>query len=340
MIAKKLFPKDPELIAKKLDSREWLPEEEFLLKKLVSLGYKEVMCEKNLQYKGIGVLHEEDNPGKKQLQESFRGLAVSLKWVTSQAELNELMSKIQVTRTKGQLRVVSRDKILMHAVGVLEELEKQLNSFTERLREWYGLHFPELSKELQSHEKFLELVSRHGERSRVEGYESLAKGSVGMDFSESDIREVQEVAKGLLQLCQTRKSLEAYLEKSCKEIIPNVSAVAGEVLGARLLAQAGGLEKLARLPSSTVQVLGAEKALFRHLKGGGRAPKFGVLFAHPLVQNADYDRRGKVARLIAAKISLAARTDFYSKKNTGSAFRKELERQVAMLKPENNSAKT
>ncbi|MBL7160485.1 MAG: hypothetical protein ISS93_01395 [Candidatus Aenigmarchaeota archaeon] len=328
VIAKKLFPKKPEVIAERLDSTGLVPEEEEVLRELKANGVQEVFIDKKAQFQGISLVFEEDHPGKKNLQEGFRGLAVQLGWVTSQAELNELLAKVQVLRTKEKLREERRDVIIIHAVRLLDELDKELNSFSERLREWYGLYFPELSKEIQSHEKFAEVVAKAGNREQAKGFEKLAKQSAGMEFSEADLQEVRDFSRGLLELYQRKKSLAKYLEGMCKVVAPNTSAVAGEILAARLLSHAGSLEKMSRLPSSTVQLLGAEKSLFRHLKGQGKAPKYGVLFAHPLIQQAPLDKRGKVARLLAAKISLAAKTDFFSKEDKGDALRQELEEQV------------
>lgn len=332
LLEKRLFPKQPEEIAERLQATELIPEEQDILKSLIKKGMKEVITDKKASFKGISLVFEEENLGKRTLQEEFRGLAISLKWVTSQAELNELLSKVNVLKTKTQLRTERRDKIVMHAVGMLSGMEKEANSLTERLREWYGLHFPELSREVQSNEKYASLIAKHGTRSEVKGYQSLAAESAGMDFSPQDIREVQRVARSLVDMHVEKATLEQYLQDLCKEVIPNTAAVAGEILGAKLIAAAGGLEKLSRLPSSTVQILGAEKALFRHLKNKeSKAPKYGLLFAHALVQNAAPEQKGKAARLIAAKISLAAKTDFFSKENKGDELVKELEEKVNQL---------
>ncbi len=332
LIDKRLFPKNPEAIAEKLDNEGMLPEEDELLSELAKKGYKETITDRKIKHGAMSVVLEEENPGKKALQDGFRGLAIRLKWANSQAELNEILSKVNVLRTRGKLREEGRDRIVMRVSGVLEELEKELNTFSELLREWYGLHFPELSKEVQSHERFAELVAGHGSRWKVGGFEKLAEASGGMVFSGLDMKQVQDFASEMLGLFRHRTLLEKYLEGLCREVAPNTSRVAGHILAARLLSHAGGLEKLARLPSSTVQLLGAEKSLFRHLKDRkSRPPKYGVLFAHPLVQGAPKEKRGKAARLVAAKVSLAARTDFYSKEDRGEPMRKELEEQAREL---------
>src|SRR4030065_417735 len=114
--------------------------------------------------------------------------------------------------------------------------------------------------------------------------------------------------------------------------MPNFSAVAGPLLGARLLSVAGSLDRLAMMPSSTIQLLGAEKALFRHLKGEGKAPKYGILFGHPLIQQATKETKGKVARLVAAKLSIAARLDRFAGKDEGESLRKQLEESMRKIR--------
>lgn len=331
LLEKKLFPKNPELIVEKLDVKDLLPEEEEILRCLIAKGYKEVVCDKEVEFTGIIIVYDKDNPGKKALQESFRGLAISLKWVTSQAELNEILSKVNILRTREKLREERRDKIIIRVSGVIEEMDKSINTFCEMIREWYGLYFPELSKDVQSHEKFVDLVARFTKRRSMKEFEILAKKTAGMEFTDNDLLEVKGLAMNILDLMQRKKDLTKYLENLCTEIMPNTSAVTGELLAAKLLANAGSLEKLSRLPSSTVQLLGAEKALFRHLKSGGKAPKFGVIFGHAFIQNAAKEKRGKVARLIAAKVSLAAKTDFFSKEDKGKALKKELDEQVKKI---------
>jgi nucleolar protein 56 len=221
----------------------------------------------------------------------------------------------------------------MRVASVLDELEKELNVFSEKLREWYGLHFPEADSVISSHERYVEMVARHGRRESFDDKElaRLAGKSSGMDLSDYDIKEIQAFSKALLGLYESRKRLTRYLEEIARVTMPNTSAVAGPVLAARLLVLAGGLEKLAKLPSSTIQLLGAEKALFRHLKGEGKAPKYGVLFGHPLIQSAPRELKGKVARLVAAKISLAIRLDNFSGRDEGEKMRKELDEQACRI---------
>jgi len=328
LIAKRLFKKDPRYIARALDRvQKWLlPEEKELIDSLSKKGY-DIAWSKRLKIKGIKTLFVQENPGQEALNKDFRKLALELKFVSSQTELNQLLTQVQVARTKAQLRGVGRDRILMRVVGVIDELDKELNNLTERLREWYGLYFPEAAKHIKSNEVFVQAASL-GRREAIKDLKTLAKTSAGMEFSPQDISSVSAFAKQLTSLFKTRKKLLKYLENVSKGVIPNTSAVAGPVLACRLLALAGGLEKLARMPASTIQLLGAEKALFRHLKEKTKAPKYGVLFNHPYIQQAPKNKRGKVARLIAAKLSLAARVDFFSKEDRSEKMKVELEEQI------------
>ena len=266
------------------------------------------------------------------MKEALRKLALELGFAESQQELNEFLSKVNVAITKSKMQKPKKDKILMSVIGVIDELDKSANTFVERLREWYGLHSPEVVRAIQSNEKFAEVVAKYGHRSEVkeEKLKDL-KDSSGMDFEEDDVEALQTISKSIESMYDSRKNLEKYLESVAEETIPNTSAVAGPLLASRLLQLAGGLDKLSRMPSSTIQLLGAEKALFRHLKQGGKPPKFGVLFAHPLIQSTKQESRGKVARLIAAKLTLAARIDAYSERDDGEKLRKELEEEVKKI---------
>jgi nucleolar protein 56 len=321
ILEKRLFPKDPALIASRLEKAKTMliPEEREIIE--------------SLKKKGAEVLtrFEKDETADRLLQSGFRKLALELKWASSQAELNQLLSRVNIELTKSRMREVKRDRIIIQAIGMLDEADRVINVFSERLREWYGLYFPELERQVQSNEKFAEIVSK-GNKEGLAEFRGLASGSAGMDFSGEDIRQTQELGKAILKLFEVKKELTSYVEKSMAETMPNFSAVAGPLLGARLLSVAGSLDRLAMMPSSTIQLLGAEKALFRHLKGEGKAPKYGILFGHPLIQQATKETKGKVARLVAAKLSIAARLDRFSGKDEGESLRKQLEESVRKIR--------
>jgi len=321
VLEKRLFPKEPELIASKLAKArtELIPEEKEIIESLKRKGFKEALTR-----------FEKDSTADKILQSDFRKLALELKWVSSQSELNQILSKVNIELTKSKIREVKKDRIVIQAIGMLDELDRVINVFSERLREWYGLYFPELERTVQSHEKFAEIVSK-GRKDGLNEFQNLVSRSAGMDFSEEDISQMQDFAKSILGLFEIKKGLTKYVERTAGETMPNFSAVAGPLLGARLLSVAGSLDKLSMMPSSTIQLLGAEKALFRHLKGEGKAPKYGILFGHPLIQQAPKEQKGKVARLVAAKLSMAARLDRFSGKDEGESLRKQLEESVRKI---------
>ncbi len=332
LLEKILFPKSAEKIAERLAksrSGEILKEEQDILRALKARGIMEVAWGKRAKSALITTIYEPDNLGEKALQDQFRGLAMQFKWSTTQAELNEMLTKVNIALTRTKLKEEKKDRILMRAVSALDELDRELNTLSELLREWYGLYFPEAVRSVKSNEKLSELLS-HGKREKLPDKEiaGLAGSTSGMEFSEDDLNAVSSFAGSIHDLFQRKRQLTEYIEASAKGAIPNMSAVAGAVIACRLLNLAGGLEKMAKMPSSTIQLLGAEKALFRHLKDKTKAPKYGALFAHPLIQQAPKERRGKVARLISAKLSLAARTDFFSKEDKSEEFTNQLQMQV------------
>jgi nucleolar protein 56 len=321
VLDKRLFPKDPAFIAARLEKAKsgLIPEEKELEEALRKKGTKEILTR-----------FEKDETADRALQSGFRKMALEFKWVGSQAELNQMLSKVNIEITKAKTREVKKDRIIIQAIGMLDETDRVTNVFVERLREWYGLYFPELESQVQSHERFTELVLA-GEKGNIKEFQGLASKSAGMEFSSEDISQMQDVAKSLQRLFESRKSLSKYIEKSMQDFMPNFSAVAGPLLGARLLSVAGSLDRLSMMPSSTIQLLGAEKALFRHLKGEGKAPKYGILFGHPLIQQAPYEFKGKIARLVSAKLSMAARIDRFSGKDQGGEMRKELEESAGKI---------
>jgi nucleolar protein 56 len=336
ILEKRLFKKDPEEVSRKLKKTrkgEMIPEEKDIVDALKIRGIKEIVWSKKIQVSGISCLEEKDNLAEKKLTSEFRKLAMDFKWSNSQADINDFMSKVNIELTKTELKKEKKDILLMRVISVIDELDKEINIFTEMLREWYGLHFPESLKHVKSNQKFTEMVSKYGRRENIEdeSLSSLARKSSGMNLSDEDLQKMKNFAGDIMRLDERRASLSAYLETLCKISIPNLSAVGGPLLAARLLNLAGGLEKISKMPSSTIQLLGAEKALFRHLKGEGKAPKYGVLFGHTLVQNAPKDRKGKVARLIASKLSIASRMDMFSERNEGEKLSKELEETINKL---------
>ena len=135
-------------------------------------------------------------------------------------------------------------------------------------------------------------------------------------------------AKSIFELQKSRKNIEEYIDHKMEDIAPNLRLLVGPTLGAKLISHAGGIKRLAMYPSSTVQIMGAEKALFRHLKSGDRPPKYGLIYQHPQVRGAKWWNRGKIARMLAGKISLAVRRDVFTKtidENVSEEFKEKAE---------------
>jgi len=151
-------------------------------------------------------------------------------------------------------------------------------------------------------------------------------------MAEKDLTEIQALSKNVLELYELRKDMENYVDKTMKEVAPNTRAIAGALLGARLIAIAGSLQNLAMRPASTIQVLGAEKALFRSLKTGARPPKHGLIFQHALLHDAKRWQRGKIARVLAGKLAIAARIDAFGGKYIGESLKADVDRRLAEIR--------
>ena len=151
---------------------------------------------------------------------------------------------------------------------------------------------------------------------------------MGADLAETDLTQIQSLCKNILSLYQLRENMENYLDTAMEEVAPNVKAMVGSLLGARLIAISGGLTNLARRPASTIQVLGAEKALFRSLKTGSRPPKHGIIFQHTYLHEAKKWHRGKIARALAGKLAIAARSDAFGGRYIADELKANLEKRI------------
>ncbi len=243
---------------------------------------------------------------------------------------NDAMEKlrefaIQLSSSKVSEVSESTDLHIIQAINTLDETDKIINNISSRLREWYGLHFPELDNLIDSINGYSQIVLS-GKReniskkdfekagfpeSKVEMLSLVKEKSRGGKITDKNLTIVQTLANQILELFDLRNSIEEHVNEQMKEEAPNISAILGTAVGARILSRAGSLKKLACMPASTIQILGAEKALFRSLKTGSNPPKHGILFQHAVVHAAPRWQRGKMARTIAAKAAIAARVDVY-----------------------------
>jgi nucleolar protein 56 len=246
----------------------------------------------------------------------------------SPSEAQNLLQKFATDYSSLKVKTTSEtpDLHAIQAVNALDELDETINTIGTRLREWYGLHFPELDHLLQNIDTYAHLVKVAGTRekmthellfqlevpeNKIQAMLQMASKSRGGNLPPETLQNLQKLASEILDLSQLRTELSKMIEDIVKKMAPNLNNMLTSVIAARLMSRAGSLKRLAFLPSSTIQVLGAEKALFRALKTGARPPKHGLLFQHPAVHSAPKWHRGKIARALASKIAIAARIDLY-----------------------------
>ena len=244
------------------------------------------------------------------------------------AFMHEVMMGLGKLRTS---EPVPRDKNLVQAIRNLDDQIATINLYNERLHEWYGMHFPELA-DYAHDEKYADLIARYGDRDAIIEELGLEIESIGADFDPDDMRAVQDLADTLYRLYDDEHRTEEYIEDIVSATCPNMCGLLGGPLAARLISLAGGLERLASLPSSTIQLLGAEKAMFRHLRSGKKGPKHGVLYQQPEVHRAPYWQRGKIARALAGKTLIAAKIDQYHGEYRGDILKGEFMERVAVIK--------
>lgn len=215
------------------------------------------------------------------------------------------------------------DTMIVQAIGLLDDLDKELNNYAMRVKEWYGWHFPELAKILNDNIAYAKLVLKMGMRANWESADLLeflpedleepvkaaADRSMGTEISQDDLENIQALAEQVVGFAEYRQQLSSYLTSRMNAIAPNLTALVGELVGARLIAHAGSLTNLAKSPASTLQILGAEKALFRALKTKHDTPKYGLIYHASLIGQATGRNKGKMARILAAKASLGLRVD-------------------------------
>ncbi|OSC97498.1 Nop-domain-containing protein [Trametes coccinea BRFM310] len=254
------------------------------------------------------------------------------------------------SRAKLKFNVNRIDNMIIQAIALLDQLDKDVNLFSMRVREWYGYHFPELvkivpdnyqyarvaqfigAKESLTEEKLPELAALLDEdTTRAQNILDAARGSMGVALSEFDILNINMFATRVVSLAEYRKSLQAYLHEKMNDVAPSLTALLGDRIGARLISHAGSLTNLSKYPASTVQILGAEKALFRALKTKGNTPKYGLIYHSSFIGRAAPKVKGRISRFLANKCSIAARIDCYTEHPTakfGEVLRQQVEERL------------
>lgn len=241
------------------------------------------------------------------------------------------------------------DTMIIQAVSLLDDLDKELNNYIMRCREWYGWHFPELSKIIPDHMTYVQTILALGMRSSaattdlsevIEDEETAnkvkeyAEISMGTDIADEDLENIKFLCQNIIELTEYRAQLNDYLRNRMMTIAPNLTILVGELVGARLISHAGSLMNLAKHPASTVQILGAEKALFRALKTKHDTPKYGLIYHAQLVGQSSSQMKGKMSRVLAAKASLATRVDALGEESSnamGIEHRAKLEARLKIL---------
>lgn len=235
--------------------------------------------------------------------------------------------------TSNKISEYNECSMLMHAVDFIGDLQRSIVMMDSHIKEWYGEHFPEL---FYIPCNPLDLILKYGRRDGIMKEVGCEK-SMGMDLKDDDLEIIGEICKLAYESKKLNEKMTKYIEKKMKNVAPNINSLVGPIIGSRLISYAGGIDKLARMPSSTVQMLGAEKAFFRHLREGTKPPKHGVIFLHPLIHTSPKKLRGKIARMIASKLAIAARADASTKRFIGDELKKDVEKAVSeLLKKKNN----
>ena len=310
ILDKRLFPKDADVIAEKLALMQrggTLPEEQELVEgksKMFVSDRRQALLGKPMFFDSSFITADMFGYSDQLMHDAMLGL--------------------------GKLRTsepIPRDRSLVQAIRYLDDLIETSNLLNERLHEWYGLHFPELA-DYAKDKRYADLIAKHGNRDGIIDELELGIESIGSEFDDEDMRAVQDLADSLSRIYEERERTEEYISEIVKDSCPNMCALIGGPLSARLISLSGGLERLASLPSSTIQLLGAEKAMFRHLKSGKRPPKHGVIYQHPDVHRSPKWQRGNVARALAGKISIAAKIDQYGGEYRGEQLVEEFNKRV------------
>lgn len=354
VIEKALYPKEAEKIARAITRErngEITKEVSKVVEGLIKRGFDAVtttnpeLAETLRGEYSFEVDLVDSGPGDA-LREELPTIARQNNIVRDEEGYYELGRQVSTLLTRGAVQdaLGGKEAQITQTVQLLGELDTSLNGLSSRVREWYGLHYPELSRIIRDHQSYLRFITEIGDRASVtkEKLEALglqrrdvagilkeAEGSMGAPLQGSELAEAQRLAQQVLSLYEYRGKLTEYISSLAEEAAPNVSALAGPTLAAKLIEKAGGIKRMAMMPSSTLQILGAEKALFRAMKTKSKPPKHGLIFQHPYVNAAPRGLRGLRARHLAAKLSIAARADAFSGNFIADQLKKELDEAAA-----------
>lgn len=317
LIKTKPFPKE-EIVSRliSLENKELLKEEIEIIEEL-SEDFDAIFIESNKRSSDYGDFENVEiktpNLGGEALRENLDSHLADFD--ISNEEFIDVYRKLSLFKMKELSK--SEDKHLIQAINSIDDIDEAISKLIERIREWYALYFPEMDL-IHNNETYVKLISENKTKSKI----IEAKPDAFLidvdefdddDIDMEDLEIINDYANSIYGLQKTRKNIEKYIDMKMESIAPNLKALVGATLGAKLISHAGGIKRLSTYPSSTVQIMGAEKALFRHLKSGDRPPKYGLIYQHPKVRGSKWWNRGKIARALASRISLATRKDVYTK---------------------------
>ena len=326
LICTKLFPED-EIVNRlsEIDSKQIVTEELDIINE-VSADYDEIIIESNKRlsdYDNDKITIKTPNRGGEYLRANFE------KFDLDNDELSRIYQNFAIYKIKKES--ASEDKHLIQAINSIDEIDESISKLIERIREWYALYFPEMDT-IKNNETYIRLISQNKSKEEIIKAKPDAFPGDIIDLDEDinpiDLEIMNNYAKSIHEMQQTRRDIEDYIDAKMESLAPNLRLLVGSSLGAKLISHAGGIKRLAMYPSSTIQIMGAEKALFRHLKSGDRPPKYGLIYQHPQVRGAKWWNRGKIARMLAGKISLAVRRDVFTKtfdENVSNEFIEKVE---------------
>lgn len=306
------------------------PLKKFLKKNIISKSVSEELAVADLKLGGvikdaldIQCVHNDT------VMEIFRGVRGQIDHLLSGVEAGAMKAmqlglSHSLSRYKMKFSADKVDIMIVQAIGLLDDLDKEINTYAMRVREWYGWHFPEMAKIMNDNMFYAKCVLRMGMRTACKNHDfsdilgdetmeetlkKTAETSMGTEISDYDLQNIQSLCQQVISLTEYRLQLYEYLKNRMAAIAPNLTIMVGELVGARLIAHAGSLLNLAKHPASTVQILGAEKALFRALKTKHDTPKYGLIYHASLIGQVAPKNKGKISRVLAAKTALAIRVD-------------------------------
>lgn len=325
-----------------------------------NMGATEVLVEEQMLARSLSKFDNltvtvSANKIAKWFRENQDDYLTKLEVTKTQEEISTFRRDVTIRLSKAKVSAASSEKDLLvkNAIDAIDEVDKSINILVMRLREWYSVHHPSLSRLVEDQDQYARilketngresmtrdmLVSAEVPEATIELVMNAIPGDIGAELRDIDLNIIKVLAISIDNMYNTRKELEEYVGIVMGEIAPNITALVGSLVGARLISLAGSLEDLARKPSSTVQVFGAEKALFRSIKTGADPPKHGIIYRVSEINSAPYWQRGKIARALAGKLSIAARIDSYSDRNIGASLREDFLKRVEEIKKQNPNA--